>query len=91
MSRITIRMPQHYDEIGQLTDLETMDEYSGYHYYDEDQLAEAGLFKNQRYFADWRDDDTVACSNLRHTLRDKSKAGGTLRIPSLICLRSIFV
>ena len=41
LSRISIRMLRHYDEIGLLTPVET-DKFSGYRYYSESQLTDVG-------------------------------------------------
>ena len=41
LSRISIRMLRHYDEIGLLVPKST-DSFTGYRYYGEDQLPEAG-------------------------------------------------
>ena len=48
LSRITIRMLRHYDEIGLLIPRQ-VDEYSGYRYYNEEQLAEAGQIQSLKY------------------------------------------
>lgn len=45
LSRITIRMLRHYDEIDLLIPRQ-VDEFSGYRYYDEAQLAEAGQIQS---------------------------------------------
>lgn len=48
LSRITIRMLRHYDEIDLLIP-RRVDEFSGYRYYDEEQLAEAGRIQSLKY------------------------------------------
>lgn len=68
MSRISIRMLRHYDEIGLLKPVE-VDGFTGYRYYDESQLVQAGRIQALKNMG-------FALSSIREIMKNYSDAEG---------------